>query len=408
MSYLKQFSARQRRWSFGTLIVMLAIVAIGWLLEPKLSEPGGDDIRGPSFTTKMTIRQIAPQLGATGFAVAKEMHLPPSVDKDTALDELGVEQTRLDEVAAHLLSHRGRAFKYYLFAALSLFGLVWLTQLGRPDDSTSMDRKTWYARGPYIAVLIVSVTVCGFLLGKSPNPMEGAVKIFKGMVGLQSSIPAVVFGFVFFVGLAIVGNKLVCGWACPFGVLQELIFSLPILKRFKRNRKVPFWISNSIRGGLFLLFLLMLFGIIGGKKGFVIYHFVNPFNVFNLKFELPTIAVTVILALGLSFAVYRPFCQFICPFGFVSWLAERFSLVRVLIDHDRCNQCGACAKACPLPSAQHIVEGRRFATDCYSCARCLRVCPDDALRYGFVFTQRNGNGQKTLVELEKPSESTNA
>ncbi len=394
MSFFKRLSARQRLWFFGTLIAIMALLAVGWALEP------GDDAHAAlPFTTEMTIRQIAPELGTTGFAMAKEMHLPLSVDKDTSLQELGIGQAQLDEVAQHLKSHRGRPFKYYLFAALSLFGLVWLTQLGRPDDSPRKERKTWYARGPYVAVLITSVAICGFLLGKSPNPMEGAVKIFKGMVGLQPSILAVALAFVFFIGLAIIGNKLVCGWACPFGALQELIFSLPILKRVKR-RKLPFWITNTIRGGLFLLFLVMLFGFVGGKKGFVVYHFMNPFNVFNLKFETPTILATVILALGLAFITYRPFCQLICPFGFVSWLAERFSLVRVLIDHDRCNSCGACGKACPLPSAQHIVEGRFVRADCYSCARCLSVCPDDALRYGFVLAKVQHSDRDTLVEIE--------
>ena len=216
---------------------------------------------------------------------------------------------------------------------------------------------------------------------------------------------AVILAFVFFVGLAVIGNKLVCGWACPFGALQELIYSLPILKRAKRKGKVPFWISNSIRGGLFVLFLLMLFAIVGKTKGFVVYHFMNPFNVFNLKFETPTILATVVLALGLAFVTYRPFCQFICPFGFVSWLAERVSLVRVLVDHTKCNGCGACAKACPLPTAQNIVDGKRFAADCYSCARCLRVCPDDALRYGFVLSSTDGKQAKPLVEIDEPTES---
>jgi polyferredoxin len=234
-------------------------------------------------------------------------------------------------------------------------------------------------------VLVIAVIVCGFALGKSPNPMEGAVKIFKGMVGLQPSMAAVVFAFIFFVGLAIVGNKLVCGWACPFGALQELIYSLPILKRWKR-KKVSFFLSNLIRGSLFLLMLVLLFGLLGGKKGFVVYHFMNPFNLFNLRFETPTILLTVVLALGLSLAAYRPFCQFICPFGFVSWLAERFSLVRVRVNHDLCGGCGACAVACPLPAAQDIVDGKRFGADCYSCARCLRVCPDQAIEYRSIWS----------------------
>jgi hypothetical protein len=237
MPYLSRLSGRQRGWLFATVIVMVVLVAVGWTLEPR----GNSDL--PEMTTAMSIRQIAPKLGATGFAVAKEMQLSRSVDKDTPLAELGIEQAALDETVAHLASHRGSPLKYYVFAALSLFGLVWLSQLGRPDGSPNSERKTWYPRGPYLLALIVSVTVAGFWLGKSPNPMEGAVKIFKGMVGLQPSMVAVILAFIFFVGLAILGNKIICGWACPFGALQELIYSLPILRKLKK-RKVPFLISN--------------------------------------------------------------------------------------------------------------------------------------------------------------------
>jgi len=86
--------------------------------------------------------------------------------------------------------------------------------------------------------------------------------------------------FLFVIALAIVGNKVVCGWACPFGALQELVYSLPVLKRIER-RKLPFVVSNSIRAGLFVLMLLLLFGVVGGRRGFVLYHGINPFNLFD-------------------------------------------------------------------------------------------------------------------------------
>ena len=375
MPYRARLSKRQYVWLIGTLIVAAGIVALGWALEP---EP--ERISASSFTTQMSIREVAPKLGATGKALAREFGLPLDVSKKKPLRALGIEQEELEHAAEHLLSHRPTRLKYYVFAALVLWGLVFLTRLGRPDGSPASQRKSWYPRAPYVAALLVAVVVCGFMLGKSPNPMEGSVKVFKSMVGLYPSVWDKLLAMLLFIGLAIVGNKLVCGWACPFGALQELIYSLPVLRRIKR-RKVPFWGSNLVRAGLFVVMLLLLFGLVGGRQGFVVYHYLNPFNLFTLHFETASILITVVAALGLALLVYRPFCQFICPFGFISWLAERLSLVRVRVDPKRCNKCGACVEACPLEAAKHKVEGKLFGADCYSCARCLNVCPQDAIRY---------------------------
>jgi ferredoxin len=384
VSYVAQLSRRQRLWLAGTLAAVAVIVGLGFAVAARTG-----DAPVPEVTTAMTIRQIAPKIGTTGFGLARDFGLPRKVDKDTPLSELGVNQAELDEAAAHHWSHRGTSLKYFLYAAICLFGLVWLVRLGRPEGSPNSERKAWYPRAPYVAALLLAVSFCGFALGKSPNPMEGAVKLFKGMVGLQPSILVVVAAFIFFITLAIVGNKIVCGWACPFGASQELLYSLPILRRIKRN-KVPLVLSNTIRGGLFVAMLLLLFGIVGGKKGFVIYHSMNPFNLFDLHFESLPILLTTFVALGLAVFIYRPFCQFICPFGFVSWLAERVSLFRVRVDHDRCNGCGACARACPLPAAADKVAGKTFGADCYSCARCLNVCPEEAIAYRSVFSRGAG------------------
>jgi len=388
--YLAQLSKTQYCWLIGTLIVAVGIVAVGWISEPKR-----ESVAVASLTVEMSIREIAPKLGATGKALARELGLPVEVPKAKPLRKLGVVQDELDHAAEHLLSHRPSRLKYYVFAALVLWGLVFLVRLGRPDGSPVSERRTWYPRAPYILALLVAVLVCGFMLGKSPNPMEGAVKVFKSMVGLYPSVWEKAAALLFFVVLAIVGNKLVCGWACPFGALQELLYSLPILRRIKR-RKVPFLVSNVVRSGLFLLMLLLLFGIVGGRKGFVIYHSmnpfnlfdldfiyhaVNPFNLFNLDFEILSILIAIVVVLVLAPAMYRPFCQFICPFGFISWFVERLSLMRVRVNRDLCTDCGACVRACPSSAAKSKVKGGLFGADCYSCARCLNACPDDAIAY---------------------------
>jgi ferredoxin len=356
----------------------LAIVAVGAMRQAATVQA-----QPVAATVDMSIRQIAPQLEVTGKSLARELGLPLDAPKNEPLTALGVTEEQLEHVTHHLAGHRESTLKYYLFVALVLFGLVFLVRLGRPDGSPVAERGTWYPRWPYIAVLIVAVALCGFALGKSPNPMEAAVKVLKSFVGLYPSVAEKLVLFLFFAALAVVGSKLICGWACPFGALQELAFSLPVLGRVKK-RKIPSAISNSMRCALFVVMLLLLFGVVGSKRGFVVYHFVNPFNLFNLAIESASVGITLCMALALSLGTYRPFCQLICPFGLLSWLLERLSVCRVKIDRRRCVNCGACIRACPLDAAKGRVAGKRFAADCFSCGRCLNVCPEDAIGYGVV------------------------
>ena len=379
--YLAKLSPRQRLWFIASVAAGLLIIAFGILFEPDRPSQAGSE-----FTISMSIREIAPRLGVTGKGLARELALPLETPKKKPLNELGISQEQLDHGVAHILSHRLTGLKYYLFSAIVLFGLVYLTHLGRPDNTNITERKLWYPRIPYIVCLLAAVVVCGFMLGKAPNPMEGAVKVFKSMVGLYPSVISKLLALAFFVALAVIGNKLICGWACPFGALQELVYSLPLLRKMKRW-KAPFWLTNTIRGGLFFVTLLFLFGIVGGRKGFVIYHYLNPFNLFNLDFDHWLMLVTVIVFLILSLLIYRPFCHLICPFGFLSWIVERVSLTRVKIDHEKCTECGLCTKACPSQAAKDIVADKLFTADCFSCARCLNVCPQDAIRYGSVFSK---------------------
>jgi len=352
-------------------------------------ETGQQRLSDDQFTPEMSIKQIAPKLGVTGRALARELSLPLDVSKKKPLANFGVSQGQLTHATSHLLSHRPAMLKYYIFAGLVLFGLVFLTRLGRPDGADVSQRRMWYPRTQYLLVLVITVAVCGFALGKSPNPMEGCVKIFKAFVGLYPSVTEKAIALAFFFGLAIVGNKLICGWACPFGAMQELVYSLPILRKLKRW-KLPFWLSNTIRGGLLIAMLLLLFGIVGGRKGFVLYHALNPFNLFDFDFDEWLVPVTIIMSLALSLFLYRPFCYLICPFGFLSWLAERLSLARVRIALAECTKCGTCIEACPSDAAKGMVAGRLFAADCTSCARCLNVCPHDLIRYGFASPPAGG------------------
>ncbi len=380
-----RFSHGQRIRLWATFFVMFMILTIGYLTDRE-----GNVKKEVDIHVGMTLKEIAPKLDVTPKALARELGLALDTPKNKPLKALGIQPEILAHAVAHLISHHGGSLKYFVFTALAFGGLMFLTDLGRPKADPLSRRREWYPRSIYIAFLTGSVCLAGFILGKSPNPMEGVVKVFKSMVGLYPDPLVKVTTFLFFIALAIIGNKLICGWACPFGALQELIYSIPVLKKIKQ-RKLPFLFTNTIRGLLFIAMLLVLFGIVGGRKGMVLYHYVNPFNLFNLEIETVSILLTIVLSLAISFFFYRPFCHFICPFGLISWIAERISLFRIRIDKNACTECGACIRACPSTAAGDRVKNRKLPGDCFSCARCLNVCPVDAIDYKSPFEKRKAS-----------------
>ena len=76
MTYILSLSKAQWIWLIGTMVAGTLIVVVGWALEP-----GDEAVPAAHFTTAMAIRSIAPELGVTNKALAREYgnwicHLP--------------------------------------------------------------------------------------------------------------------------------------------------------------------------------------------------------------------------------------------------------------------------------------------------------------------------------------------
>ncbi len=337
------------------------------LLEPEKEDKAFD------INIRMTLQEAAHAMGITAQELAHDLNLPVDTDRQTPLEDLGVKEATLAQTVKHA-SHEGEEglewLKYPLW--LVICGLaVYLLMKGRASKVL------------YLSTLAFSLAVTGFVLGKAPNPMESVSKIFKTAVGIYPDYMAKILAFLFFCALAVIGNKVICGWGCPFGALQELLFEIPMGGGVKRLRKkqLPFKVTNTLRALIFLLFALFVFGILGGKKGFVVYHYINPFNLFDLDFTLVTVVISIAAFIILSPFIYRSFCQFICPFGVISWLLEKISLIRVKIDRSKCTECMVCVETCPLEAMKGRMVEKQWPADCFSCARCLRSCRYGALDY---------------------------
>ena len=343
---------------------------------PSSPEPA-EEKEHPTISIEMTLQEAAHAMGITGQELAHDLVLPVDVDKQTPLKELGIKESTLAEVVKHAAHEKEKGLdwlKYPFWILICGLG-IFLLMKGRASKTL------------YLFTLTLSLIVTGFALGKAPNPMESVSKLFKTSVGIYPDAMEKILAFVFFCVLAIVGNKIICGWGCPFGALQELLFETPLGRAVQqlRGKKLPFIVTNLIRTALFLAFVLVIYGMTGGKKGLVIYHYINTFNLFDFDFTVFSVVISILAFIILSPFVYRSFCQFICPFGLISWVLEKVSLTRVTVNRTNCTECMACVKACPLEAMKGRMDDKTWPADCFSCARCLRSCNDNALDYKAVW-----------------------
>ena len=208
-----------------------------------------------------------------------------------------------------------------------------------------------------------------------------------------------VVGFMVFIG-AIFG-RFVCGWLCPFGLLQDLLHKIPFPKKIKTFKGDK--LLRNLKYVILLVFVIILpmclVDITGlGEPWFC--KFICPagtleggipLTVMNeslrkaLGFLWAWKFVILVLILVLSVIIYRPFCKYLCPLGGVYSLFNGISVFRLRFDENKCVSCKKCSKVCkmnvdPTKNPDH--------TECIRCGLCVEACPTNALTSGFVNQQK--------------------
>ncbi len=222
----------------------------------------------------------------------------------------------------------------------------------------------------------------------------------------------------YFFGLYIIGTlgfigafigRMVCGWACPFGLVQELLHKIPSAK-FAIPRWMRF-IKFAIL--LFMVILLPLFAVDQmaiGSPWFCKY--LCPAGTLEAGLPLllmqPSLRETagllflnkfIILLIFVIWSVFasRPFCRTACPLGAFYALFSKVKMVKLQLDAASCTNCQACHKVCPM--------GVRFNespddSECISCMACSRVCSFGAINLEIAGI-RVGNSVKTCTVTGK-------
>jgi len=172
---------------------------------------------------------------------------------------------------------------------------------------------------------------------------------------------AVLVSLAIFSMFSIWGAKLICSWGCHLGALQETLFNIPILRK-KYKFQVPFVLSLAVRLAVFTAFVVLLFWAGDRTKDFVLYHHVNYFKLFPFDHLAKVALYTLPIMIVASVFIFRPFCQFVCPFGLWAWLLQNVAINKVRIDRTKCIECKKCVKNCPTQAMKGTYGAKRNLT----------------------------------------------
>ena len=208
-----------------------------------------------------------------------------------------------------------------------------------------------------------------------------------------------VTGLLLMFGLVL--GRFICGFFCPFGLLQELLHKLPGPK-IKQPWKWPRFIKYALLLVFVIAMPLFVVNPLGmGDPAFCKY--ICPAGIVGAGLPLIVLNPPLRAALGVLFTwkavlaflilvgsavIYRFFCRYLCPLGAIYGLFNRISLYQLYCRKENCIQCGACRSICRLgvdPSHENT------SSECIRCGDCANVCPHQALELGFRNSKKNRN-----------------
>ncbi len=254
---------------------------------------------------------------------------------------------------------------------------------------------------------------CPGALGSCPI---GSLQAVLGSRGKSFSF--YLAGFLAAVGTT--SGRFTCGWLCPFGLLQDLLYKIPGVKKIRIPRGTGEWIAEKLRYILLVVFVIILplfvVDFLGqGSPAFCTY--ICPSGTFSglllmINNEGLRAAVgwlfawknlILFLVVVASVIVYRPFCRYMCPLGAIYGLFNPVALYRFRVEKEKCTSCGVCQKVCKLDIP---VYQKPNSTACIRCGDCITACPHSAILHGKdLFNTRDASQTESGYPLSEPYHS---
>ncbi len=223
----------------------------------------------------------------------------------------------------------------------------------------------------------------------------GALQSILGNYKYQFSF--YIFGFLMLIGTIL--GRFVCGYLCPFGLFQELLYKIKS-KKFKIKR--VFVYTKYFILAIFVIALPLFHTNVIGLGDPAFCKYICPAGTIEAGIPLVLLNkplqgivgwlfgwklfILIVFIIGSVFS-FRPFCKLICPLGAIYSLFNKVSVFRYAFDEAKCINCNKCVETCKMDVIPHLNVND---IECIRCGECIEVCPTNALTQIVVL----GDGKK--------------
>lgn len=213
---------------------------------------------------------------------------------------------------------------------------------------------------------------------------------------IDTKLPLYVYGIL--VGFGAILGRAICGWICPFGLIQDLLDKVST-HRFRPPQWMRF-IKFAFVGGIVLMVLTTgtifwcRYVCFGALLGVIPYWLTwQTVSAFWLFYHLGIFAAFV----SFSYMTHgRSWCRYFCPLGAILAILNPISVVKRKFNKRSCTDCGKCKEICPM-DIDPIKNDWRSKLDCIKCGRCSKTCHTNSLS---ITTTLSGGFR---IDKDKPS-----
>jgi polyferredoxin len=236
----------------------------------------------------------------------------------------------------------------------------------------------------FICLPVLNCHSCPWAVTSCPIGVLGHFAAW-GVLPLMALGTIGMFGAVF--------GRFLCGWVCPFGFLQDMLYKIPspkfVLRRWTRAIKYILLVASVFLAAAFIgldsyTFFCRLCP--AGTSESLIPRALMDGNAGVLFAAWPRIFFMMALLAMMVFSL-RSFCKVFCPIGAILGIFNRVSMFGLRYKENECPSCEVCLQECPMDVEINdfrkgkMQEHTTAPAECILCLNCTHNCHQSGLRF---------------------------